>query len=1030
MPLRIVRAPDVQSLWEECLESFLDELHGRSGPDGFESHLWLTHRNLRDLLFEHAGARGIEGWLGLPFAFFSQLPARFEIRHRPVGLLTRRRLLSRLAARLGKEVMQREPGRADGVIRGHMLDSLLSELLPGGVTPEQLRAGLDQVGGDEFARHRNRWLVAVYAQYLAELERRGEYDDRSIHAMISAAIDAGRLSKAIGGARALHVYGLYTRRHRERLFRSLADQSEVDVVLYVLSEDEPGEFDALGPSANQATREVAESIRVQPAPDAAREIDWVVRRVKGALHRQECAPWQVAIVARSGQQDTRRVYRALRRAGVPATARVRTPLSNIAALQALRMLFRGAAAGWTYRSLRELLAHPYFDTGLDLRSVDHIATVRRVEGLAAWQESLRRLLVRLEDESLARRFRGAGLYPDRVAKDIEAFAWLRPQLESLGVARTEAEWLEFSLQLLRNDFLHMRRRVCEPVGDRWDVVRLDQRGLLQLERLLHEWLQLDHRKELLDADRWHVLLTRLLAANELVLTTPTHKGVQVLEAHDAALVPFRRLFVIHANDGEFPRAPSASTVVSDEESRRLRAYGVNLPDREQRLRRERALWGAVVRQRAAVAITYRTTSAGGTPLLPSMLVPRHDPDSELPRTRVPRLVEGAESAPVTPAQADQLAVQRIAEATRAAATDGSGPGSVALECARPHRVEQALLAGVAEAHRHQAGTVLPDQHPALDPNPWNGQLRDPAVLAKLAESFGPEHRWSASALEAYARCPFGFLLERVLYIRDPAEADEETSALTFGAVAHHILERFYAGMVEHVPAALAGGAEEEFERVAEEVFTRHEDAGEWLGLPLLWASSREQIHRAVRDYLRWELPYLADQEERPIEVEQKFGRGAEPHLLEGPDLQGISVRMAVVGRIDRVDRAGTRKTVHDILDYKSGGTPSKGGYADGSTLQAALYLRVWESLGNPARKARYRSIKGAGKTANSAEIRVGKPEYESALACAFSIPARARAGLFEPVKSYWSGGWQPWDVGAEITRGRAQLSKGRSRFDG
>ena len=99
----------------------------------------------------------------------------------------------------------------------------------------------------------------------------------------------------------------------------------------------------------------------------------------------------------------------------------------------------------------------------------------------------------------------------------------------------------------------LRRRLCDPVEERWEVVRADQRGVVQLQRLLREWRDLDPVEEPMAPAAWHALLRKLLEANELVLSTPGQKGVQVLEAHDAALVPFEHTFLVHANDGEFPR---------------------------------------------------------------------------------------------------------------------------------------------------------------------------------------------------------------------------------------------------------------------------------------------------------------------------------------------------------------------------------------------------------------------------------------------------------------------------------------------
>ena len=91
---------------------------------------------------------------------------------------------------------------------------------------------------------------------------------------------------------------------------------------------------------------------------------------------------------------------------------------------------------------------------------------------------------------------------------------------------------------------------------------------------------------------------------------PMQKGVQILEAHDAALVPFAHTFVIHANDAEFPRRAGTGGVFLDEERVALSKAGLPVSHREEGLRRERSLWRAVTLG-DDVRISYRTTDPAG-----------------------------------------------------------------------------------------------------------------------------------------------------------------------------------------------------------------------------------------------------------------------------------------------------------------------------------------------------------------------------------------------------------------------------------
>lgn len=1089
MPLRLVRSDSNRTLWDTCVSRFLDETGAATGPTGYPAHLWIAHRAQRDALFEAAAARGVAGWLDPPFSFFSELPRLFDLGGARIGLLTRRRLVARLAGRHGVRHGLTLAGGGHGAIRGHMLDALFGELLPEGVTPDELTRALDALPGDDFTRARNGWIVDVYGDYLQAVGEGGRWDFRQVHALVAREVSGGRLSEVLRGAERLHVYGVHALRTRHRLFEALRDQDAVDVVAYLHREGEEGEWDELGvdtevvasparagrgagagarrreepepdepfrqpdlfesdaqgdlfhpppaapgsdpangsrrhgpgagdggPDGGAVDGDGGDPFHVQPAPDAGRELAWVVRQVKKLLVEDGVAPWDVAVVARSGREDTARAYRLFQRAGVPATARIRTPLAQVPAMQALLELFGGGARGWTYRRLRNVVTSPYFDVRVDLRAVDHLAGLRRIETLAGWEEGLERIVAQLAEGTAGPGLRRTGLRAERVKEELERFRAFRETVEAAQRPRTEPAWVELTRAWLRDGVFGLRKRLCRAVGeDRWDVVRLDQRGLTQVEHLLAEWADLD-----LDADaevapgQWERLFRRLLEGNEIVLSTPLQKGVQILEAHDAALTPFRHVFVVHANDGEFPRAARTQPVLSDEELQALREAGLPVTTRKVALRRERALWRAVTAN-DEVTVTWRTTDAGGTPLLPSLMITDPRPEDELPRTSEP------DEEPVDPSEAHRRAAHRLMGVRRG--SERPEP----IRVSEPTLLRRAVLSAYGETVRgvHAAS---PEAVPTR-PNPWHGEVRDPVVRDHLAEHFGPERRWSASQLELYGRCPFLFLVRRVLWLEEVAEAERETTALTFGGVAHRLLEAFYERVRDELPTTLGDvGTALAFDEVAEAVRAAAEEEGDWLGAPVLWEHTWQDVVARCRAYVEWELEHMAETGERPHRLELAFG-GEEGVPLEGADVAGRRQVLRLRGRIDRVDvRDGMGGPTYRVLDYKSGRLPSRKGYLDGSVLQTALYLRALEAVeGTDPASGRYRSIRKPGDPIDGRELEWGSEEFARALELAFTIPLRVRAGLFEPVMAGASK-WEDWDPGPDVTRTRAVIPEG-SRFD-
>ncbi len=525
MTLRAVRARSNRSLWNACVAGVLGELGECSGPAAYPSYLWLTHRLQREDLYQAAAHRGRAGWLSPPVAFFSDLPQLFDVQQRPIGLLARRALIARSARQRGAELGVGDP--ADGETRGiaNALDGLFGELLPEGVTHEVLKETLDSLPGDDFCRRRNDWVVSVYAAYLLELQEQGRYDPRAIHAIVADRIAEGRLPDALNGARRLHVYGLTSIRTRRRLIEALRDQQDVEVVLYLSLEDEPGEWDDFGAKVELLPGDTSEP-EVQPVPDGRREFEWIACKVKELLASGAAASHEIALVARTGREDTRGAHEILNSAGIPNTARIRSPLAEIPALKALLGLFRAAARGWKYRPLRHVLENSYFNLNVDLRSIDYIARKRRVEGLGRWAAELNRLrdvVATTEDDW---RYRKEGLFSNRLERDCESFEQFRKQVEELSAPRPLAGWVELTRKLLNPGWFDFRSRLCSDDGGRYEIVRLDQRGVERLDRMLQDWPELEEGGEAIEPAEWYARLRRLLESNELALTTPLQTGVQ------------------------------------------------------------------------------------------------------------------------------------------------------------------------------------------------------------------------------------------------------------------------------------------------------------------------------------------------------------------------------------------------------------------------------------------------------------------------------------------------------------------------
>ncbi len=1048
MPLKLVRSDSNARLWDACVSRFLDELDGRTGPCTYPSHLWMAHRAQRDLLLEAAEERGLPGWLDPPFSFLSELPVRFAIDRRPIGLLTGRLLVSRLAGRAGRKHGFEGAGGEGTAGRGHMVDRALSELLPEGISPAELARELEALGGDDFTRRRNAWLLETYDAYLAHLDDAGQFDSRSIHTVVATAVARGGLAEALNGAERLHVYGVTSLRGRTRMFEALAAQSACEVVVYLPEAAERDEWsrlaadtEVLGSPANR------NGLRVQPVPDAVREAEWVSTRIKRLLVGGGVAATEIAVIARSGRDDTRRIHETLGRMGVPSTARLRSRLHEVPALRALLQLFSAAAEDWAWTGLRAVLGSPYFGRSFDLRALDVLASRARPRGLAEWIEGVRAL----DGEARSDRgwvLRRAGVSLEMIERATAELERISTAVSDLFQSQSETAWIAATRGLLRGDPLDLRDGVNRAVGDRWDIVRLDQRAVLALDGLLREWGEIvSDSSRTIEVAEWYGRLRRLLESNELAISSPSQGGVQILEAHEAALTPFRHAYVIHANEGVFPPR-SGGGLFTEAERVALSAAGLPLSTRDLAFERERRLWLASVGS-DRVHVTYRTADASGIPRLASLFVPVHDRTSELARTR--RALPERETDPASLVTRTQLVeteltrflrVRRSGKPAPFATPDPDAVRAAALrafvEELRGGGLDEEAQRSAAEALAQAAAgfdsnvqpldatAVFGNQRPLSQrPNAWNGRLRDPMLLEYLERAYSATHEWSASQLEQYGTRPFDFLLDRILRLREIEAVEDEASRLTIGGLVHSILEAFYG--------ARLGRPTQGFDEEAREALTASFDAAcaefeeserQWVGLPHVWAATRDELRDRLFRFVEWE--FTRPKAGTPIRVEFSFGRrGEHPAAdLSGPGGSGAESPLLLAGRIDRVDRVGESGDSLRIIDYKSGrSAPSPRAFDDGAALQAALYMAVVEAAGlGSAVMGSYRTVRNPGDRAKRSAA-----DIQPSIVLARDISARVRAGLFEAVQAR-STDLKDWQPGRDVARSEARIDSG-TRFD-
>jgi ATP-dependent helicase/DNAse subunit B len=693
----------------------------------------------------------------------------------------------------------------------------------------------------------------------------------------------------------------------------------------------------------------AHGIEVVAAAGQAGEVRLLATRIKRLL-LDGVAPAEVVVGIRDLDGYAGLIDEVFGAAGIPFACDAGTPLARLAPFKVLVNVLALEIEDWPFRRLMGLLDsglfHPAWKELTGGEAARDVAAAMRRRELDGGRE---RILANLEHavEMQAAVDRPEGTVDARAREAAgRALRLLRKLSESTSALRRAhdfAGWSAVLVTLVRElGFDEEPLDDASPGGGR----RFGQ----TLAEILFDASRADKVAET-EPVRLSLIvfvreLTDLLERHRLAPRQRDEGRVRVLGAEQVRNLDIPYLFLSGLTESSFPRHRRDDCLYGEGERQELNRHGLSLGHRSLRAQEELLMfYGIVTRARRQLVLTHPVVTAEGQPLSPSPYLSAVR-DVFDPQTLRVALEEELNPVP----RADRLLSPADVRVRGMSEALAGRPGLFRAICEDPWLDAAAgnCLAAVEMnvCRFHTAGFTR-----------YEGLLENPQNIEQLRQRFSAEHEFSATQLEDYARCPFRFLLSRVLAVEPPASPDIETDFGRRGTLVHDVLADLHRLLFEKRPAA---GGERELDR-GDDVALLFQKL---LEERLEQRAPASKVHEALRriesrlvaewgtaygrqwnDYTAG-LPPDAEIPPRPARFEVAFGSTGQQAAQASGESKPLVIgsgadAVRVGGRIDRIDVGRVAgSAVFAVVDYKTGRmrrSPKLDTLESGRWLQVSLY---------------------------------------------------------------------------------------------
>lgn len=391
--------------------------------------------------------------------------------------------------------------------------------------------------------------------------------------------------------------------------------------------------------------------------------------------------------------------------------------------------------------------------------------------------------------------------------------------------------------------------------------------------------------------------------NQTVTETPRNdNGVSILTPVTARGHKFEILFVAGLSQGKYPNLQDENFFFREGNHKELKGIGLNVKNYYEKLDKESLIFAIIISACAnKLYLSYSENATGDEKDIPSIFL-----------DEVLKVLEGkslGKKLNIVDVNMDYLFKDDV--------------GQLTMEKDIFNRVSNNIL---CEVEREK------DEF-----NKYNGNIGDEHIRRDIAD-IHKDKIYSISYLESYGICPYYFLLNNILDVKEMERAPLDFTPLDRGIIFHDILKQYYFKYMDQIRNHVLDKKEFEIEETYNYIVDRLEQAMQDRGLgdgSRLWRIRIENNADIIFNFVKSDLERLSGLKNKviPVEFEVEFGRDRTFEIELG------DFKVPFTGTIDRIDKY-IDEDKYILIDYKSStyGDRKIDDMRAGISLQLPIYI--------------------------------------------------------------------------------------------